>query len=51
MKTQAVVNALVVALQEWKVFELRNGYKVKLRAIHGADYTFSGVIEVFGFTS
>nr|XP_009770179.1 PREDICTED: uncharacterized protein LOC104220912 [Nicotiana sylvestris] len=46
MKTQAVVDALAIVLQEWKVFELRNGYKVKLRAIQGADYTFSGVIEV-----
>ncbi|OIT37978.1 hypothetical protein A4A49_06561 [Nicotiana attenuata] len=46
MKTQDAVAALAVVLQEWKVFELRNGYKVKLRAIQGIGYTFSGVIEV-----
>ncbi|XP_009763409.1 uncharacterized protein LOC142179386 [Nicotiana tabacum] len=46
MKMQAAVAALAVVLQEWKVFELRNGYEVKLRAIQGIGYTFSGVIEV-----
>lgn len=51
MKMQVAVAALVVVLQEWKVFELRNGYEVKLRAIQGIGYTFSGIIEVVELVS
>ncbi|XP_016440919.1 uncharacterized protein LOC107766624 [Nicotiana tabacum] len=46
IKTHAAVAALAAMLQKWVVLELRSGSKVKLRAIQGAGYTFSGVIEV-----
>nr|XP_033511061.1 uncharacterized protein LOC117275838 [Nicotiana tomentosiformis] len=45
MKMQPAAAALAAMLHEWEVLELRSAYKLKLQAVQGVGYIFSGVTK------